>query len=110
MNKSTVRGLLKLAVPLLALSLPVARAVTVDVVIGYTPAAATTAGGATNMRLLLANSVATSSVVHTNSITDVELKLVGTYQSADNPAATWGATLVGWIKGAGGSYFSDIRA
>jgi hypothetical protein len=110
MNKTTLRELLKLAVPLLALSLPVAHAVTVDVVIGYTPTAAATSGGATNMRLYLANSIATSNVVHTNSITDVQLKLVGTYQSVDNPGPTWGATMVGWIRGTSGNYYSDVRA
>ena len=110
MKKLPSRGLLQLAVPLLALCLSAAHAATVDVVIGYTPTAAATAGGVTNMRLSLANSIATSNVVHTNSITDVQLKLVGTYQSADNPDPTWGATMVGWIRGTSGSYFSDVRA
>ena len=110
MNKPTLRGLLKLAAPLLVLPLSPLHAVTVDVVMGYTPTAAATAGSVTNMRLYLANSIATSNVVHTNSITDVQLKLVGTCQSSSDPAATWGATLIGWLKGTSGSYFADIRS
>lgn len=95
---------------LAAITLGCANAAPVDVVIGYTPTAAATAGGVTNMRLYLANAVATSHVVNTNSLTDVQLRLVGTYQSVDNPGANWGASMVGQLAGSGGSIYSDIRA
>lgn len=92
------------------LAISCASAAQVDVVIGYTPTAAATSGGVTNMRLYLANAVATSHVVNTNSQTDVQLRLVGTYQSVDNPGANWGASMVGQLAGSGGSIYSDIRA